>query len=364
VTGIQRACLLGTVLWLFSHGPLVALLSLPEHRAPALSLLGLLVVLAVSALAARPLLGGPLDLSPAAAAAMALVVPLSGLAVTPFIADSAWRTYANWWPGLTQIIVAALVMRRHWLPALGAELGSAAVLGVLVAGSDLADRAVVFAALNQPAIVWFTASVGVRSVFDRTARDVAHYDAQTGRALAAEASAQARGRSARERQRDLEDGVVPLLREVADVSPGAATWPLLSRSALVLERQLRDDLRARDLLDDAVRAALRGARARGCVVDVVDDRSSRADGETLAQDLRGVLAPVLEACGTAQLTIRLSPGGREATMSLDGTRAEAEAVAATLHRARRRGLPLRVEDDLRVEAGTGSLWVEFRPPDA
>lgn len=361
MSGIQRACLIGALIWLFSHGPLVAFLSLHEHRAPGLAILALVVVLSVSAAAAWPLLGGPLDLSPRAAVAMAVVVPLSGLAVTPFLPESLWRTYGNWWPGLTQIIVSALVMRRKWLPALGAELGSALVLGVLVAGSDLPHRAVVFAALNQPAIVWFTATLGVRFVFDRTARDVARYDADTGRAVAAEASTQARARSARERRGDLEQGAVPLLRRVAATAPDAVTWPILSRAALALERQLRDDLRARELLDDTVRTALREARARGCTVDVVDDRGETSGGQGFVGDLRGLLAPVLNACGTAQVMVRLAPGGRLATLSLDGPRAEADAVVTTLHRARLLGAPLDVQDDLQVEGSTGSLWVEFRP---
>ena len=360
MNGVRRACLTGTVIWLFSHGPLVALLSLHQHRWPALALLALVVVLGVSALAVRPLLGGPLDLSNRAAVAMAAVVPLSGLAVTPFVAEDLWRTHANWWPGLTQIVVAALVMRRRWVPALAAELGSAAVLGFLVAGSDLPHRVVVFAALNQPAIVWFTASVGVRFVFDRTARDVARYDADAGRAVAAGASTQARARSARQRRDDLEHGAVPLLRRVAAAAPDADDWAELSRAALALERQVRDDLRARDLLDDSVRTALREARARGAVVDVVDDRGT-ADGSDLAGALRGVLGSVLAVCGTAQVTVRLPPGGRLATLSVDGSRAEAEAVSRVLQRARQDGLPLDVRDDLRVDAAAGSSWVEFRP---
>ncbi|WP_328292470.1 hypothetical protein OG218_06925 [Kineococcus sp. NBC_00420] len=363
MTGVQRACLIGTVIWLFSHGPLVALLSLHQHRAPALSLLALTVVLIVSAVAVRPLLGRPLDLSTRAALGMALVVPLSGLAVTPFLDESLWRTYGDYWPGLTQIVVAALVMRRQWLPGLIAELASAAVLGVLVAGSDLPDRAVVFAALNQPAIVWFTASVGVRFVFDRTARDVARYDADTGRAIAAQASTQARDASARARREDLEHGVVPLLRRVAMTRPGAPTWSLLSRGALVLERQLRDDLRARELLDDTVRAGLREARARGCTVDVVDDRGTGVeDRPEFVAAVRAVLAPALRVCTDARVTLRLTPGGRHATLSVDGSAADADAVATSLRAAELRGTPLTVETEVDLLDGAGSLWADLRPP--
>ncbi|MEW1958475.1 hypothetical protein [Kineococcus sp. NPDC059986] len=368
MTRVQRACLLGTVIWLFSHGPLVALLSLHQHRVPWLAVTALTAVLAVSAVAVRPLLGGPIEVSRRAAVAMALVVPLSGLAVTPFLDESLWRTYGNWWPGLTQIVVAALVVRRRPLVALGAELASAAVLGVCVAGSDLPNRAVVFAALNQPAIVWFSASLGVRLLFDRTARDVARYAADEGASVAGRAATEARGRSARQRREDLEHDVVPLLRRVALSDPGVPTWPTLSRAALTVERRLRDDLRARDLLDEDVRSALRRARDRGCEVDVVDDRrvaagptGDRLPAAGFTAELRTLLAPVLDACGTARVTLRLPPQGQWATLSVDGSAREADAVAAALRMGHLRGVGVDVETDLHTEGGAGSLWAELRP---
>ncbi|GAB3467230.1 hypothetical protein AB1207_19000 [Kineococcus endophyticus] len=371
MTRVQRACLLGTVIWLFSHGPLVALLSLHQHRQPWLAVTALLAVLAVSAAAVRPLLGGPIELSRRAAVAMAVVVPLSGLAVTPFLDESLWRTYGNWWPGLTQIVVAALVVRRRPFVALVAELASAAVLGACILSSDLPNPAVAFAALNQPAIVWFSASVGVRLLFDRTARDVARYTVDEGVSVAERAATEARGRSARQRREDLEHDVVPLLRRVALTGPGEPVWPTLSRAAVTVERRLRDDLRARELLDEDVRAALRRARDRGCEVDVVDDRRAtagpadvpRGDGPPpgFTAELRTVLAPVLDACGTARVTLRLPPQGRWATLSVDGSAQEADAVAAALRLGHLRGVGLLVETDLHTEGGTGSLWAELRP---
>jgi hypothetical protein len=184
--------------------------------------------------------------------------------------------------------------------------------------------------------------------------------------VAAASLTQARADSARRRRDDLEHGAVPLLRRIADAEPTAGTWPELSRSALALERQVRDDLRARELLDDSVRTALRAARARGAVVDVVDDRGSGPQGPgggtaAFVGQLRAVLAPVLDACGASQVTVRLSPGGGWATLSVDGPAPEAGAVREVLHRARLRGPALDVRDDLHVEGGTGSLWVEFRP---
>lgn len=359
MTGVQRAYLVGTVLWLVSHGPLVALLSLPEHERPWLSVLALVVVLGVSALAVRPLRGGPLDLSVPAAVGMAAVVPLSGLAIMPFLDEHLWRTYANYWPGLTQILVVALVMRRRWVAGLAAELASAAVLGVFVLTSSLPNREVAFAALNQPAIVWFTAALGVRFLFDRTARDVARFEADESRAVVARASTQAREASARQRREDLEQDVVPLLRRVAADSPGdGLSWSGLSRAALAVERRVRDDLRARELVDDRVRTALRHARDRGAVVDVLNDRGTAEDPRFVSH-VRGVLAPVLQACGTARVTVRLPPGAM-ATIAVDGLAEDVAAVAAVLH-AGSEGLYVIV--DVVSDEEDASLWADLRSTD-
>ncbi|NAZ77319.1 hypothetical protein GTQ99_18100, partial [Kineococcus sp. T13] len=287
----------------------------------------------------------------------------AGLAVMPFLPVEAWRTHANWWPGLSQVLVAALVVRRRWVPALASEVASAAVLTGCVLAAGGPHAAMDVAALNQPALVWFTASLGVRLVFDRTAREVERYEADAGRAAAAQAASAARASSARLRRDELERGTVPLLRRVAAAGVDDAAWPQLSLTARQAERQLRDDLRARALLDDGVRRELHAARERGCHVDVIDDRGGVAAAfgapgdEDFLRAVRALLRPALAACATARFTARLSPGGRLATVSVDGSPAAARAVAAAVRSADLRRLPLEVDLDLH----SGSLWAELRP---
>ncbi|WP_432523518.1 hypothetical protein [Kineococcus sp. SYSU DK006] len=358
--GVRRACAIGAGIWLTTHGPLPALPTLEQHRHPALAVLALVVVLAGSVVAVRPLRGGPTALGAPAAVVLAALPPLAGLAVMPFLPVEAWRTHANWWPGLSQVLVAALVVRRRWAPALASELASAAVLTGCVLAAGGPHRAMDVAALNQPALVWFTASLGVRFVFDRTAREVERYEADAARAAAAQAASAARASSARLRRDELERDTVPLLRRVAAAAVDDATWPQLSLQARRAERQLRDDLRARALLDDGVRRELHAARERGCHVDVIDDRGSVAAGpgdEGFLPAVRTLLRPALAACGTARFTARLSPGGRLATVSVDGSPAAVRAVAAAVRSAALRELPLEVDVDLH----SGSLWAELRP---
>ncbi|MCI2238393.1 hypothetical protein MN205_07775 [Kineococcus sp. TRM81007] len=354
---VQRACAAGAALWLASHAPLPALLSLDVHRLPALTLLAVAAVLAATALLLRPLLGGSTRLGAGAAWAAAAVVPLSGLAVMPWLPVTAWRTYANWWPGATQVLVVALVVRRRWPAALAAELASALVVAVQVLRSGVEEPAAWIAALEQPALLWFSAAVAVRALFDRTAREVARYEAVAARAAAEEAAAGARAGSARQRRAELDLGALPLLRQVAAAgTTDERAWAQLPRAAVGLERRLRDDLRARALLDAPVRARLRAARARGCTVDVVDDRAVRGGDEEFLAGVRGVLTVVLPSCADGTVTLRLPPGGSPATLAVEAAPATAAAVAWALQ-AR---LPAHLALDVDVDAVGGSLWAELR----
>jgi len=362
VTGFQRACALGAALWLLTHGPLVAVLGLGDSRAPGLSLIAVVVVCAATVVLLRPLRGGPLTLSRRDAWAAALVLPVSGLAVMPFLDAESWRTYADWWPGAGQVIVAALVVRRRPLAALAAELGGAAVIAgcVLADGRDsgAAPDLVTILALNQPATLWLPAALGIRAVFDRTSRAVARYTADTGTAVAERAAADARAASARSRRADLEVTVVPLLERVAHGTPvgPTAAWPELARRARGLERQLRDDLGARAVLDAPLRAAVRGARSRGSTVEVVDDRR-HPDDEGLLTAVRPVLAGLLQACRGAAVTARLDPAGRVVTVAVEGGPSEVAEVAGALRGAAR---DVGVHADVDLEPG--SLWAELTAP--
>ncbi|WP_432484217.1 hypothetical protein [Kineococcus esterisolvens] len=355
--GVQRACGVGAGLWLASHAVLPAALSLRTTRAPVLSLLAVTAVLGVSAVLLRPLRGGPTWLGAGTAWAAAAVVPLSGLAVMPWLPPEAWRTYANWWPGATQVVVAALVVRRHWPAALAAELASATLITGAVLAAGVPDPWAWITALDQPALLWFSASVGARVLFDRTGREVERYEAAAARAAAEEAAAAARARSAAQRRADLDLWAVPLLRRVAAADPADdAGWAQLPRAALGVGRGLRDDLRARALLDEEVRTRLRAARARGCSVDVVDDRAVRGDDEGFLAGVRRVLAAVLPACADGTVTLRLPPEGRVATLAVEATPATTSAVAWALG-AR---LPAHLAVDVDVDAVGGSLWAQLR----
>ncbi len=376
MTRVQRACLLGTVIWLFSHGPLVALLSLHQHRQPWLAVTALLAVLAVSAAAVGRCWAGHRAVPARGGRHGVVVVPLSGLAVTR---SSTRACGARTGTGGRADADRRRRPRRPAPPfvALGAELASAAVLGACILSSDLPNPAVAFAALNQPAIVWFSASVGVRLLFDRTARDVARYTVDEGVSVAERAATEARGRSARQRREDLEHDVVPLLRRVALTGPGEPVWPTLSRAAVTVERRCattcgRANCSTRTCARRCGGRATAGARwtssttgapgePRRRPAPAVRSRSHRLSAAGFTAELRTVLAPVLDACGTARVTLRLPPQGRWATLSVDGSAQEADAVAAALRLGHLRGVGLLVETDLHTEGGTGSLWAELRP---
>ncbi|WP_432548691.1 hypothetical protein [Kineococcus sp. SYSU DK004] len=411
MTPVQRACAVGAPLWLFAHAPLVALLSLETTRAPALSLAAVVLVCGVSAWLLRPLRGGPVHLPAAQAWAAAAVLPLAGLVVMPHLPVEAWRTYANWWPGAVQVVAAALIVRRRWRAALAGEVGLAAVVTACVLPADPPGTdAVTIAALCQPAIMWCAATAGVRHLFDRAERDVARYEERAGVAVAEAAAAAARDTSARQRRAELQHDVVPLLRRIAQSRPGGPAtdgasaaaggsaasgasaaagasaasggsgvgWAVLARECAALERQLRDDLHARALLDGPLRARLRAAREAGASVDVVDDRREAAGSgaaEDLAAGVRALLAVALAPAAAArggpgggrwQVTARLAPGGRTATLAVEGPQGPVHDLAARLRRADVDGVDVRVDvvgvPDERARDGApprASLWAEL-----
>ncbi|MFB9375684.1 hypothetical protein ACFFKU_17795 [Kineococcus gynurae] len=364
MTPLQRACLVGAGLWLFSHAVLVTLLGLGATTQPVLMSLTCLLVVGTSAYLLRPLLGRPLALGRRAAWAAAAVVPLSGLLVMPFLEPESWRTYPNWWPGAGQIIVVALVLRHRRLPAVAAVLASAGVItaGVLTAEDLPWSRGGTIAALNQPALLWLSASLAARHLFDATARTLARYSSEVESVAAERAATAARAVSDRSRRTDLEQTVVPLLSTVARTAPDDdAAWDTAARAARTLERQLRDDLRARALVDTRVRDALRVARARGIEVDVVDDRRTGSDpGELLAAG-RGTLVVVLVHAARCRVTTRLPPSGTPLTIAVEGEPEVVDAVAAAVERSREFVLPRSGALRMTLDLHPGSLWVELHP---
>jgi len=77
-------------------------------------------------------------------------------------------------------------------------------------------------------------------------------------------------------------------------------------TARLAEGRLRDDLRGRRLLDDAVRGQLEAARRRGAVVTVLDEGGLDGIDDEAMETVRAQLAAALEEASSERLYIRTS----------------------------------------------------------
>ncbi|MBF4161816.1 hypothetical protein [Nocardioides acrostichi] len=231
------------------------------------------------------------------------------------------QTYANWAQGWTALLIAVLVLRGrpgHGALAAVTQMGVQVTYlllehGVVVSLSDVAQASVA-------ALLWFLGSWGIRSVVQPADRLASRL---LGRAVASAGDQVVLGEwvAVREqRVRELEADVLPFLRSV---SSGAVSPADAALQASLLSARLRDDLRARVLLDAGVREALVRARARGAVVRL--SASTPLDPGRAATG-RAVALCVLGGSDVDDVTLRVTPD--RLTVAVEG--ADLEGIAEAL----------------------------------
>jgi len=147
----------------------------------------------------------------------------------------------------------------------------------------------------------------------RTARLINDYEDRmlgaAGRA-ASDATAEA---VRRDRVTELRATAVPLLERLA--AGGAPQTDAERAQYRAAEAQLRDTVRARHLVTDAVAEAAAKARERGVDVVLLDDRG-RALAPGLRERVHDAAVAALDAAGSGSVTVRLHPDGRELAASI------------------------------------------------
>lgn len=128
----------------------------------------------------------------------------------------------------------------------------------------------------------------------------------------------------------------PLLTEI--VKSGGRLSEEQRAECLLLEATMRDEIRGRGLLDDAVRGAVTRARRRGASVSLLDEGGlDELDDEQRSRVLAR-LAAAIDETDAETLIIRSVPRAREVAVTVVGLRADAGDD----------------EDDV-------ALWLEIRP---
>lgn len=124
---------------------------------------------------------------------------------------------------------------------------------------------------------------------------------------AAAAATMAAERSERVRQLNrLDELARPMLERIAD---GELT-PAEREECRLLEAELRDGLRAPQLITHELTAAARGARSRGVEVLLLDDGGFTGVAAGVRERVLELAVQELDAAGDGAVTVRVLPGGR------------------------------------------------------
>ena len=129
------------------------------------------------------------------------------------------------------------------------------------------------------------------------------------KAIEIEAAAAIESSTRMERSRRLSETLrvsYPLLQKIAAGQLEEAS----KQEAKLLEAQLRDSIRGRELIDPKMQEAIRSARLRGIEVVVLDEGGLAALAENTKAELRQKLAAELDQISSGRVTIRAPRGGK------------------------------------------------------
>jgi hypothetical protein len=129
------------------------------------------------------------------------------------------------------------------------------------------------------------------------------------KAIEIEASAAIESATRLERSRRLNETLrvsYPLLQKIASGQLDEES----KKEAKLLEAQLRDSIRGRDLIDSKLQEAIRSARLRGVEVVVLDEGGMESLAENSKSEIRQKFATELDQVSSGRVTIRAPRGGK------------------------------------------------------
>jgi hypothetical protein len=250
-----------------------------------------------------------------------------GIAVTlPLLVQSQLDAmhengYATWYVAAVGTLLTIVVVRRRaWFAVVGIVfliVHTVVVVGV----SALGTYGVIGSA------VWVAAAAVVTYALGSMARDAARLARAERQVVEWQAEQEAH---IVERQRRLDETygrAAPLLTRIAD---GSRDLTAAERAECrLLEAGMRDEIRGRTLLDDAVRTQVLSARRRGASVTLLDDGGL---DDVAADDLAAVHAGLAEAIQNSRADkyiVRTVASGSETAVTVVGLRTGAIDIVAS-----------------------------------
>jgi hypothetical protein len=294
-------------------------LGVPRSPAPASVALGLFALATVLSL--WPTKGSvrmPLWL---AAFDLAICIALP-LLVTSQLDSSVDNGYATWHIGAVGTLMTVLAVRRRrfaaWIGVAFLAVQTAAWGGIGL----LASLGVI------GSIAWVGIAVVVTRALVKAGRDSRQFAKARREATEWQAAQEAHVIERQFRLRKTQVVATPMLSEIIRTS-GRLT-PMQRQECRYLEQAIRDEIRGRGLLTDAVREQIMAARRRGVEVNLLDEGGLDDMGE---QDLREVLRRLAEAIrdSTAdKLIVRTAPRSSRVAVTVVGLSVNGDGNANAL----------------------------------
>lgn len=212
--------------------------------------------------------------------------------------DSVWTAYA------TSYVLSVLVLRGRARIAWVGVAAIATVVAIAGMGPQLESRAVVGSIVPIGTVAAISVFAAIMRPMQRSLR-LLREDAMLRAAAEATMSA---AENERTRQLTRLDRVArPILERIAD---GAELTAVEREECRLLEAELRDGLRAPQLVTDELSGAARGARSRGVEVVLLDDGGFAGVPEWVRKRVIDAATRELDAANAGTVTVRVLPLGR------------------------------------------------------
>jgi hypothetical protein len=220
--------------------------------------------------------------------------------------------YSTWYVAAIGTLMVITSTRGHNLEAwLGIAIlvvhsviwaGPAGLLGVGVPGS----------------VLWVGISNMLQSSLKKAAKDARAYAIAEREAAEWQAAQEAHFSERRLRLGQTGRQAIPMLRHIA--GSGAHLTESQRKECLYLEGAIRDEIRGRTLLSDAVREQVMIARRRGTVVNLLDEGGiDDLEPDELAR-VHDAIADAIRVSNADTIIVRSVPGGSDIAVTIVGLR--------------------------------------------
>lgn len=270
---------------------------------------------------------------------LSLSIALLGSSTIPPSALGDYSWFGTWYVAAIGTLLTITAVRRHIAYA---WFGLGLVTAQTVLWTHDITAITRFGLLGD--VVWVAIAAVFTRALARAALDVRQFARAEREAVEWQAAQDAHHFERQVRLTQTSRTALPMLRHIAAVE--GELDEAARRECRVLEQSIRDEIRGRHLLNDAVRREVMAARRRGAVVQVLDDGGLDDVDPALLEPVLDAAAAAIAGVSSDRLILRTAPKGSGKAVTVVGISVDATAAALGLE-----------DDDERVD-----LWLELDRP--